>query len=201
MRRKSIPVSKLRLDAGNPRLEGEGMTEDDLVYALLEAERGENEMIVLIEDIADKGFSPIDLVMVFEDGESFVVLEGNRRVAAVKLMARQIAAPEDFPKLAKRLATIKPSMAPKAVACVVAPSRAAGRHWIDRKHSGPAGGAGTKQWGPEQKSRFSGGTTRRTSEESFNSSLSRRSSEFVFDGERLSRRIRSRRTSDSGSLH
>ncbi|MBA8829403.1 hypothetical protein [Alpinimonas psychrophila] len=138
------------------------MTEDDLVYALLEADRGEIEMINLIDDITNNGLSPIDLVMVFEEEDKFVVLEGNRRIAAVKLIARQIAAPEDFPALAKTLSAVKPSSAPKAIACTIAPSREAGRHWIERKHAGPAGGAGTKQWGPEQKSRFSGGTTGQT---------------------------------------
>lgn len=162
MRRQNIPIPKLRLDPVNPRLEGEGMSEDDLIYALLEADRGEAQMIALIDDIVENGLSPIDGVMVMADGEHFVVLEGNRRVAAVKLIADSSRAPEDFPKLVKRLAAVKPSSAPKSISCTVAPSRQAGRHWIERKHTGPAGGAGTQQWGPEQKARFSGANTGQT---------------------------------------
>lgn len=85
---KLIPVEQLRLDDENPRLaplvEGSRPTQEELVQFLWD------EMAVseLVLSIAANGYFPEEPLFVIPDKkkDSYIVLEGNRRLAAVKIL-------------------------------------------------------------------------------------------------------------------
>ena len=110
---------------------------------------------VLARDIAEHGLSPAELLIVMQyDQRRYVVLEGNRRIAALKLL--------HSPKMAKGhpeeslFGWMKGhSNVITEVTCAVASSRLEARHWLELRHTGERGGAGVVPWPPSAQQRFS----------------------------------------------
>ena len=81
-----VPVTRLQLDRQNPRLIGEAESgSDDVVIARLY--RGE-ELDELLQSISANGYLDIEpfVVMNGSENDSLIVLEGNRRLAALRLL-------------------------------------------------------------------------------------------------------------------
>ncbi len=82
-----IGVTQLRLDTQNPRLPGIEHNQGDTVRAMVEAQQ--NKVIALARHIVNNGPNPasLSIVMPSEEGEGkYDVLDGNRRVAALRLL-------------------------------------------------------------------------------------------------------------------
>lgn len=123
------------------------------------------DIVNLAKDILDAGLSPIDLPLVMPKGSQFVVLEGNRRVAAVKLLHAPALAQDDEiqAQIEKLITTIGIKRRPDTVDCAVVPDRASARHWILLRHTGPNDGIGVVRWNALMRARFDrrpGPTTR-----------------------------------------
>ncbi|MEN1940997.1 hypothetical protein WCE39_07875 [Luteimonas sp. MJ174] len=153
----SIPINRLHLDLNNPRHEP----------AASEAEAIENlcddEMVAeLAQDIAGRGgLSPLEVLGVVEmDGNPghYVSLEGNRRTCALMLLGDPRRAPPKFRSQIERIAS--GANHPKAVKAHVFKSAGDAKQWIDLRHLGLQGGAGTKEWGSTQKQRAAGQNTK-----------------------------------------
>lgn len=89
--RNDIPVTEVKLDRFNPRMpeNSDSLTQEDILNLMVNDYR----IIELAESIVAKGFMPLDnMVIVYEDGIP-VVLEGNRRVSALKLLINPEIAP------------------------------------------------------------------------------------------------------------
>jgi hypothetical protein len=82
---KDILVKDLYLDPKNPRLAGEDLTveQQDEIVKLLWRERAVNE---LVDSIAASGYWKYEILFAAKEGGKLVVIEGNRRLAAVKLL-------------------------------------------------------------------------------------------------------------------
>ncbi|WP_431293409.1 ParB/Srx family N-terminal domain-containing protein [Pedobacter sp. P26] len=83
--RKKLQVKSLKLDDENPRLSGFGSskpTQNQVVEYMLEYEK----VIQLAKDIAKMGFLPNEEPIVFKENNRYVVVEGNRRVTACKVL-------------------------------------------------------------------------------------------------------------------
>ena len=108
-----VPVERLVLDRHNPRLiaVGEASEDADLIAALYRSE----ELGELMESIAGNGYMDIEPLIVLEDGGRLIVLEGNRRLAAIRLFREpslvaavskaggvRINVPHDFPEEHRR---------------------------------------------------------------------------------------------------
>jgi hypothetical protein len=151
MEERTVSVADLRLDGLNPRLEPT-TGERDIIAALLE-EQGD-KLLNLADDIATHGLSPIDGVLVIQGPKSsYIVVEGNRRVAALKLLAN--------PDLTDRSgyrdrfrAIAKGKDVPTSVPIVLAGSRPEAKHWQDLRHAGEMEGRGTVRWSAEAVQRF-----------------------------------------------
>ncbi|MCY3654888.1 MAG: hypothetical protein OXG70_07735, partial [Cyanobacteria bacterium MAG IRC1_bin_28] len=85
---KKVEVERLRLDRRNPRLvgEGENASQEEMIARLyLSADLGE-----LLQSISTNGYMDIEPLIVMPDPESsddtLIVLEGNRRLAALRLL-------------------------------------------------------------------------------------------------------------------
>ena len=80
-------IDQLLLNSENPRNESAANQRDALQKIL---DDQEEKLFVLAEDIVEAGLSPMDRMLVLrekKDSERFIVLEGNRRIAALKILS------------------------------------------------------------------------------------------------------------------
>lgn len=99
----TLPVESLEYDDSNPRLGGQlhGRSPEDLQRFL---EGPPNFALDLVESMVENGFIAYEPLVVRKKNQHFVVIEGNRRLAAVKHV---ISNPEKYGKdAAKRLERI-----------------------------------------------------------------------------------------------
>jgi hypothetical protein len=89
----------------------------------------------------------------------FISVEGNRRTCALLLLHDPSRAPTSELKAQFKKAGNGASI-PKEVRLHVFADRAAAKPWIDRRHLGEQGGAGTLAWDADQQARAAGGNTR-----------------------------------------
>jgi hypothetical protein len=128
---------KLKLDTRNPRFaaygQSGGQTEATVIQHLVEVA----DLRELIESIAANGYLDFDpLVVVEEKKGELIVIEGNRRVAAIKLLRS--------PELAAKLDISLPPISPEVKATLLeatimrVPGRDDARQYIGFKHiNGP----------------------------------------------------------------
>ncbi|XXF75297.1 hypothetical protein P2318_19730 [Myxococcaceae bacterium GXIMD 01537] len=146
---KEFRITSLVFDAKNPRVPASEQTpsERDIIAGLIEHEH----IHELARKIADRGglYPSEKLVVVEEDGEK-VVVEGNRRLAALKLLDEPKLAPETKVKYFQSLKERLPSQALEKVAVVIAPSRRAAAPLIADRHTESP----IKKWVRIQQARF-----------------------------------------------
>lgn len=145
---KPIELAQLNVDLTNYRI-GEFDTQREAIKALL-AHQGK-KIVNLARDILELGtLNPSEHLIVIHDPEEegqYLVLEGNRRVAALKTMATPALA--DGLPIAKDFAKLAPQFAEspvRAVSCLVMKSKAEALPWIERKHSTRLEGRGVEPW-------------------------------------------------------
>ena len=157
---REVPLSKLRLDPENPRLpmDGEWTSESEQRF-LREFYRRYN-LIELARSIADKGFTPryAEALLVVKDAsdpEFYLVVEGNRRLATLKLLTsadnRKAAGVRgsEWEALAEEVAGEAKGLDPESIPVIVYPSKEELNDYLGFRHiSGPS------PWRPEAKARF-----------------------------------------------
>ncbi len=143
-----MKVTNLMLDAENPRIPPplKGRSQDDLLAVLIE-----HDLIhELAKRIATNGYYADELLIVTPHNGRFLVLEGNRRVAALKALLSPAAVPEQhrrkFIKLSKGIQT----NAIRKVGVLVAPTREAALPRIAEKHTRSM----LQAWKTPQQARF-----------------------------------------------
>jgi len=91
-------VTEIRLDPRNVRLDiSEGVPESDIIQDLFANEKAHS----LVEAIAEVGLLTHEVPIVLERDGQFVVVEGNRRVAALKAIQNPYLAPSHQARIAK----------------------------------------------------------------------------------------------------
>ena len=147
---KTIPVGKLMLDTENPRHE-KVSSQRDAISALIVSER--QKLVVLANDILENGLSPIDRLLVIKKGRNYTVVEGNRRIAVVRMLGNPSLAQETpIESQMKRLSA--KSRVPTRADCAIAASRKEARHWMVLRHGGESEGAGVVPWNAMAANRF-----------------------------------------------
>lgn len=150
MEKLTLPVAMLLLDTDNPRHESVD-SQREAILALIE-DQGP-KLVKLAANIAEYGLSPIDRLLVMKRRRSYVVVEGNRRIGAIKLLENPDLA--DGTVIAREMARVAiRTVAPTEVDCAIAPTREAAHHWMELRHAGEAEGAGIVRWGALQTNRF-----------------------------------------------
>jgi len=158
MTQLQIPVSSLLFDTENYRLD-DPKNQDEAFLQIVQEQK--EKLIRLAKDIAQSGTNPSDLpiVLAYHTSGQYVVLEGNRRLAAIKLLtdatfAAKITDPnlkEKFKALRKdNLAVQIPNLS-----CLVVGSKAEADHWIELRHTGENDGVGIAKWDAHATERFS----------------------------------------------
>lgn len=150
---ETVNVADLKLDSANPRHEP-ATSQRATIDALLNTDG--LKTVHLAEDIAAEGLSPIDLPLVLREADgSYTVLEGNRRVAAVKLMGNPTIT--SIQKFATRFQVIRKKATvplPQEMTVVVVSSREDAKHWQELRHTGQRDGRGVVPWDTEASTRF-----------------------------------------------
>lgn len=156
-----LAIESLVFDLENPRFKGLS----DQLEALHSFcnDRYARKTVNLAEHIAKNGLNPSELMIVLK-GKSRrqnIVLEGNRRLAALKLLSLPARLNETplSPAYRARIKAAARSMDAeelKRIACRRMPSREEANAWISLKHTGENDGAGVVNWDGEEAARFRG---------------------------------------------
>ena len=164
MKNIDLTINELRLDQENPRIS----TDDGQInirQALLD-DQG-SKIAELAADIAKHGLNPMDRLMVLQPNakkREYIALEGNRRTAALQILANP-ALLEDMEipdALRNKLVDLADNFDPKKVepiAGVVMDDREVARRWIELRHTGQNSGRGIVDWNGIQTARFRGDRT------------------------------------------
>jgi len=158
-RRKTCKVTGLLLDARNPRIPpaGRKLAQAELIAELIE----HDDVYGLAKSIVESGYFPTEiLVAVEEDGEK-VVVEGNRRLAALKVLVSPVSAPEQHQKKFRALAVEVAEGALDTVETLIVPSREEATPLIIERHER----SHVQEWEPAMQAHFyqsllDGGATR-----------------------------------------
>ena len=156
----SISLSDLLIDPENPRLPQPNVGQREALRALAEHQKG--KLVALAKDIVGYGMNPTELsiVMPFNDDlRRYVVLEGNRRLAALRAMenpewlvgAMQPSEVEEMRRLSKQYQ----ENPVESLQCVVVANKDEARHWMELRHTGGLNeGASIVPWGSDDAARF-----------------------------------------------
>lgn len=126
-------VDDLHLDPRNVRLETpEGVPESDLIQDLFSNEKA----IDLVNGIAKVGWLTHEVPIVVERDGKYVVVEGNRRVAALKAVQNPYLAPEYQARISKLTQSIPSLEALRKIPVKVAPSQDEADQVIAALHTG-----------------------------------------------------------------
>lgn len=165
---KHIPVTNLLMDLENPRLAAGPASQREAYRAMLQAEGPKT--LALAHDIQEKGLNPADRLMVIpsaDEPKRFVVLEGNRRLTAIRILsepdlAKDAIGDKDLSRL-RGWSNQYAADSIKEVDCVVFSTREEAAPWIERRHTGEQRGIGVVDWGNLEKERFAERKTGRSS--------------------------------------
>ena len=160
----TIKIPNLHLDLLNPRYDVQKSQSEALnTMAVSQGEK----LLVLLRDIIAHGLNPSDIPIVMPDPQrktGYIVLEGNRRVAALKLLLKpEILTNEKLKKKYIKLNVSSKNKISTSMECLVVESREEANLWIERKHEGEMNGAGTVRWDNVQKDRFLANKSGKTS--------------------------------------
>ncbi len=160
MSAKTLKVDSILLDLLNPRIAGATGQRDALEKII--KDQGV-KLAVLAEDITANGLSPMDRLLVIRSAEStskFTVTEGNRRIAALKILNNPaVLADLDLrPGLRRRLelAAAAYDGSIQSVAVFELGTREDGERWISQRHTGENNGRGIVVWNGVARARFRG---------------------------------------------
>lgn len=148
--KKKIYLKNVILDPENAR-HGEKFTQEE-VYEWMSSGLNGQKVLKLASEIAEKGISPFDTpgVIPSKDGAPapWIVIEGNRRVAALKFLINPKLCPDT--KLRGQYQKLRESAKTtirKSIEFAVFDSFENASYWIQMRHGGENSGAGTINWG------------------------------------------------------
>lgn len=154
-----LKIEHLVLDTDNPRItHAEG--QQQALQKVVKDQR--TKLIRLAESIVEHGLSPIEKLMVLEVSEKpkrYIALEGNRRVAALRLLANPAAMtglemPDGMQRAFERLSSVFDQSKVQPIDGYEVASREEGRYWIELRHNGEDEGRGVVDWKPIVAARF-----------------------------------------------
>ncbi|WP_157437774.1 hypothetical protein [Actinoplanes subtropicus] len=145
---KELRPSQVILDPENPRLPDGTSSDREAINQLLD--EGDDALISLARDMAKTGqTNPAELPIAIKQGSKYLILEGNRRFAALKLLGDPMLADNEEYRAAFRRAALL-GTPPKSVFTLIMTSREEAEHWIVLRHTGENNGRGVRRWSAPQ---------------------------------------------------
>ncbi len=135
---QSINVRSIDLDHLNPRLSVQNQSQREIISELIKDSELLDLSIALARS-ANASIPPLERIIVIQnDDKTFTVIEGNRRVAAIKLLIDPSLAPDNeiskFAKASKALSDTAHSLL-NPLPAIVAPNRETAAPIISEKHT------------------------------------------------------------------
>lgn len=148
---RKLSVDAIRLDKQNPRLPEEMLNESQtsIIRYMIE----EFKILEIAKSITKNGFFINELPIVAKEGSHFVVIEGNRRITALKLLRNPDLAPPRKKHTYSRLAEDVDANQWEKLSMYIAPSREAVAPILIARH----GSEMTSPWQRIMKMRFLAG--------------------------------------------
>lgn len=156
---KQVNVTELLLNPENPRFDPV-KHQTETISAMVKDQK--EKLSTLAKHIINNGLNPTDIILVRPYQNQWLVLEGNRRVTALKLVNEPDLVPSQYAKLKRdfqKLNAVLDKGLLEHILCVVIEDTALANKWIRLKHTGENDGAGTVRWDGQQTSRFSAQTS------------------------------------------
>jgi len=142
-----INIENIVLDWANPRISEFGVTESTSENAVLKILWEEMAVNELMYSIVSNGFWDYEPLIVIKNGSEFIAIEGNRRLAAVKLLHSKYSI--SVPTHITDKVTSKLLSDTKNLPCIVVKTREDSWKYIGFKHvNGPA------KWGSYAKAKY-----------------------------------------------
>lgn len=161
--RKSVSVEQLDLDVSNPRFKPE-TNQTEAMRNLLSVENDGEKVFELASDICRVGgLDPAESLYVMESEAPgrYIVLDGNRRLTALRLLSQPTTLDREElevnPTIRNRFKKLHSEFSgkwPQKVDVVISPDRESARHFIHLRHTGENAGAGRSAWSALQVARF-----------------------------------------------
>lgn len=139
-------LAELNLDLRNVRIPVEDLDQSAIANYLVEAE----DLLELVRGILRDGYLDNELPVVVIEDERCVVLEGNRRIAALKAIHHPELVGKSAPRIERLLSRYTDIETPTTVRVMFAPSREAAQPLLARLHTGRP----KKSWIREQQAVF-----------------------------------------------
>lgn len=152
-KKQFIQIEDILVNPKNPRFEPV-QNQQKAIEVMLENMK--HKVKNLARDIADNGLNPTKHIYVLKSSRGkYVVLEGNRRLVAIKLINNPSIVKNDN-NLRRYFQQLKDTIKnfPKKFNCIVFDNKEEANHWIELEHTGENKGVGQVPWDSEQKSRF-----------------------------------------------
>ncbi len=145
---KALNVTSLQLDPKNPRIPelGREPTQRDIVAELVK----HDNVYELAKDISEQGYFPTELLIGIVEDDKDIIVEGNRRLAALKLLLSPELAPDGD---VKRFRLLQSGISPETIKKVrvsFAPSRETAAPLIINRHTR----TGVERWKPAQQAKY-----------------------------------------------
>lgn len=146
-----IQVLELLLDTSNPRIR-HGADQTDCLARVL---KDEKRFMNLLKDIAQNGLSP-EHVLVSPSGDGkWIVRDGNRRVAALKMLNLPACCPvERLKPQIYQISQLHAGSFPSSITCLASSNETSILDYLVRKHTGENDGVGQRSWNPFMRSLF-----------------------------------------------
>lgn len=149
-----LAISELMLDVENPRT-GVLASQSEAIHMMLTGNAGK-KIVLLAEDIARRGLGVNPIVVLKNDDGRYVVKDGNRRTAALKLLGNPNLASDPLYK--NKFISIKREAPngniPSTVVCLEAPDLQSALDHMELDHNGEQEGIGHVDWGTYEKGNF-----------------------------------------------
>lgn len=149
---KRIPLDLIELDEDNVRFGNDvAESQKEALHLLMEDPTDAKKLLNLAKHISKNGLDPTELQLAFPNGtDSYTVIEGNRRLAALKLLVNPSLCPVE--RLADEVASIAKDATykvPKDLLVSIVETREQGDLWVELKHTGENDGVGRVGWNSE----------------------------------------------------
>lgn len=162
MAAKSVQIDNLLLDLSNPRI-SKSSSQREALQKIIEDQ--DVKLASLAQSIVQDGLNPMDrflIIKAVDEQGKFVVIEGNRRLAALKILTNPtvLGSLEVRASLQRRLEAIAADFSLssfRSVDCFELPDRNSGSMWIKQRHTGENEGRGIVDWNGVARARFRGG--------------------------------------------
>ncbi len=155
---EDLPLDLIDLDLRNSRFPRDAQSQTDAFELMLKT--AGDECLEMLKDFTRTGrMNSSDLPIVVARDGRYIMMEGNRRLTCLRIWADPTLLTQDkslerrYASRVERLVTDSAYEPPTLLKVAIAPDETAADVWIERKHAGGAGGAGTVEWGAAMKDR------------------------------------------------